>query len=328
MARTPKKKKTQWERRHEIVLSRKDAALKTVASLEEQGFHITDDYKKFIESLGNKTRYSEKEVAKIRNLTNANVIKSRSFAKIKTRMKKPDLEVEINVPRRQYERLKKKPIDTSIEITQELINRISAQGNTRAAGQRFGTATKNLIKQSATLRDVITKNKISDFDGENLKSLFTPDVLRNIINELKASNPTLDDEHAATRIINLFLESYPTSTRENEKKYREYATDAWNKGFQNNPKNSKYADDTNKYGHVAVWFYEFMSVSVWWERNKDKLQPSEHFMEDFFDIFSLADPSAKFEATKLEAMLMREAVTDPKHQYIGVLRKYRDSIKH
>ena len=126
-------KKTLWERRHEIVLSRKEAALKTVASLEEQGFYITDDYKQYIESLGDKTRYSEKEVAKIRNLTNANVIKSRSFAKIKTRMKKPDLEVEINIPRRQYERLKKKPIDTSIEITQELINRISAQGNTRAA---------------------------------------------------------------------------------------------------------------------------------------------------------------------------------------------------
>lgn len=326
MSRKPTKKKTQWERRHEIVLSRKEAALKTVASLEVQGFHITEGYKEYIESLGNKTRYSEKEVAKIRNLTNANVIKSRSFAKFKTRMKKPDLEVEINVPRRQYERLKKNPVDTSIEITEDLINRISAQGNTRAAGQRFGTATKNLIRQSATLRDIITKNNVSDFDGEKLKTLFTPDVLRNIINELKASNPMLDDEHAAARIITLFLESYPTSTRENEKKYREYAADAWNKGFQNNPKNKKYADNTNIYGHVAVWFYEFISTSVWWERNKDKLQPSEHFKEDFFDIFSLADPSANFEPAKLERMLMNEATTDPKNQYKGVLRRYRDAI--
>jgi hypothetical protein len=242
-------------------------------------------------------------------------------------MKKPDLEVEINIPRRQYERLKKKPIDTSIEIAEDLINRISARGNTRAAGQRFGTAVKNLIKQSNTLRDIITKNNVANFDGEKINTLFTPDVLRKITTELKQSNPTLDDEHAAARIINIFVESYPTATKENEKKYREYAADAWNNGFMNNPNNSKYADDTNTYGHVAVWFYEFISTSVWWERNKDKLQPSEHFMEDFFDIFSLADPSANFEPAKLEAMLMREAVTDPKNQYTGVLRKYRNSIK-
>lgn len=326
MARKSSKKKTAWERRHEIVLSRKDAALKTVASLEEQGFYITDEYRQYLENLGKKTRYSEKEISTIRNLTHANVIKSRSFAKIKTRMKKPDLDVELNVPRSQYERFKKKPVDTSIEITQGLLDRISARGNTRASGQRFGTATKNLVKQSSTLHDILKKGKTSDFDGEKLKSLFTPDVLRKIINELKQSNPMLDDEHAAARIISLFLESYPTSTRENEKKYREYAADAWNKGFMKNPKNSKYADDTNTYGHVAVWYYEFISTSVWWERNKDKLQPSEHFMEDFFDIFSLADPSANFEPAKLEAMLMREAITDPKHQYKNVLRKYRDVI--
>lgn len=326
MARTPKKKKTLWERRHEIVLSRKESALKTVEKLKEQGYHITEEYQRYISELGNKTRYTEKEVAKIRNLTNANVIKSRSFATITTRMKKPDLAVNLNVPRKQYEKFKTNPIDTSIDITQSMLSRIAGRGNTRASGQRFGLVSKNMLNQSSTLRNLIAQHDIADFDGENLKDYFTPEVIRKIIQELKASNPTLDDEHAAARIINLFLESYPTTTRENEKKYRIYAAEAWNKGFMNNPKNKKYADDTNVYGHIAVWYYEFMSVSVWWERNKDKLQPSEHFKEDFFDIFSLADPSAKFEPSTLERMLMNEASSDPKNQYKSVLRRYRDAI--
>ena len=327
MARNPKKKKTVWERRHEIVLSRKDAALNTIKKLEEQGYHISQQYQDYINTIGNKTRYTEKEVAKIRNLTNANVIKSRSFAVIETRMKKPDLDVKLKVPYKQHKKLQENPIDTAIDITQSMLNRIAGRGNTRASGQRFGNATNNLRNQSKTLKKLIADNNIADFDGENLKKLFTPDVLRKIIEELKASNPTLDDEHAANRIITLFMESYPTTTRENEQHYRENAAEAWRRGFNANPKNKKWVDDPDTYGHVAVWYQEFMDTSVWWQRNKDKLQPSEHFMEDFFDIFSLADSSANFKPDELERMLMREALTDPKNQYQGVLRRYRDKIK-
>lgn len=314
---------TVWEQRLEKINRRREAALRTVESLEKQGYFISDSYKEMLTNLGKtKTRYSQKELDTIQNLTNANVIRSRAKKSITSTVKERRAEATLNVSASKW-------MQSPAKTAAEAILKTYREALKRAPKYQYASVngiqnTFNQIDINAGSRLGVLRRggKIGEMKKNPTQHLPSKAELERAIKDM-ARKMGRTEEDVATEILQKFLKETPAATAEGYRGFQEEVTESAKEAGIGTMVGNRFATYYKTWEYkatlrrVAEWLYNFFEFSVWWAIYRDKINPSD-FVDYFYEKFLQVDGRAEFDVDDFEKELNK--LSSPKSYKVAIDR--------